>query len=98
VPSKQQKTSLDIIESIAIHLSLLFTKNYIGRQKIQFKGRVHCFSMQVVMNKCFLLKTEKKFGADPPCRLREKRKIAPLNPKNDVTEPKVRLLYCNNQL
>jgi len=34
---------------------------------------VHCFSMQVVMNKCFLLKSEKNFGFDPSCRFREKR-------------------------
>jgi len=26
----------------------------------KFKDRVHCFSMQVVMNKCFLLNPEKK--------------------------------------
>jgi len=44
------------------------------------------------MNKCFLLNSEKKFGADPFCRLGKKRKNAPLNPKNDVTEPKARLL------
>jgi len=25
----------------------------------EFKGRVHCFSMQVVMNKCFILNPEK---------------------------------------
>jgi len=37
-----------------------------------FKGRVHCFSMQVVMNKCFLQNPEKNFGADPYCRFREK--------------------------
>jgi len=29
-----------------------------------FKGWVHCFSKQVVMNKCFLLNPEKKFGTD----------------------------------
>jgi len=29
--------------------------------------------MQVVMNKCFLLNPEKKFGADPFCRFQEKR-------------------------
>jgi len=29
------------------------------------KGRVHCFSMQVLMNKCFLLNPEEKFRADP---------------------------------
>jgi len=39
------------------------------------------------MNKCF-----KKFGADPTCRFREKRrKTHTLIPKNDVTEPKPRL-------
>jgi len=40
----------------------------------------------------FSPKPLKKFGADPSCRLGEKRKNAPLNPKNDVTEPKSRLL------
>jgi len=53
--------------------------------------------MQVVMNKCFLLNPEKKIGADPSCHLREKRKNAPLNPINDVTEPKA-IGYSNNQL
>jgi len=38
-----------------------------------FKDQVHCFSMQVVMNKCFLLYPEKKFSADPSCRFRKKR-------------------------
>jgi len=42
--------------------------------RIMFKGRVYCFSMQVVMNKCFLLNPEKKIGADSSCRFREKRK------------------------
>jgi len=55
------------------------------------KGRVHCFSMQVVMNKCFLLNPEKKFGADFTV-FREKRKNTTLIPKNDVTEPKAKLL------
>jgi len=61
-------------------------------KKSTIKGRGHCFSMQVVMNKCFLLNTEKKIGADSVCHFREKRKNAPLLPKNDVTEPKARLL------
>jgi len=43
------------------------------------KGRVHCFSMQVVMNKCFLLNPEKNFGADPSGRFREKRKKRTFN-------------------
>jgi len=44
-----------------------------------FKGRVHCFSIQVVMNKCFLLNSEKKFSADPPSRFQEKRKNTHFN-------------------
>jgi len=45
--------------------------------------------MQVVMNKCFLLIREKKFDADPVVVF---EKNPPLFPKNDVTEPKARLL------
>jgi len=37
------------------------------RRQNELKGQVHCFSMQVVINKCFLLNPEKKFGADPCC-------------------------------
>jgi len=48
--------------------------------------------MQIVMNKCFLLNPEKKFGTNPSCRFREKSKNAPLIPENDVTDPKARLL------
>jgi len=29
------------------------------------KGRVYCFSMQVVINKCFLLNPKKKFVFSP---------------------------------
>jgi len=52
----------------------------IGRQYgveilIEFiKGRLPYFSMQVVINKCFHLNPETKFGEDPSCRFREKRK------------------------
>jgi len=42
-------------------------------KNFRFKGQVHCFSMQVVMKKCFLLNPEKKFGADSACRFRENR-------------------------
>jgi len=38
------------------------------------KGRVHYFSMQVVMNKCFLPNPEKNWWRDPSCRFREKCK------------------------
>jgi len=52
------------------------------------KGWVHCFSMQVVINKCFLLNPEKK----AQIRLVIFEKNALLIPKNDVTDPKARLL------
>jgi len=45
--------------------------------------------MQVVMNKCFLLNPEKTLAQ---IRLVVFEKNAPLIPKNDVTEPKARLL------
>jgi len=45
--------------------------------------------MQVVMNKCFLLNL-KKIGADWSCRFREKHTFN--SKKNNVTEPKARLL------
>jgi len=46
--------------------------------------------MQVVMNKRFLLNSEKQFGADPFCRFRENAQFN--SEKNDVTEPMARLL------
>jgi len=61
--------------------------------KFLFKGRVHCYSMQFVMNKCFLLNPEKNLAQ---IRLVIFEKNAPLFPKNDVTEPKAS--YSNNQL
>jgi len=45
------------------------------------------------MNKYFLLNPEKKFGTESSYRFRENGKNAPLIRKNDVTEPKARLLY-----
>jgi len=49
--------------------------------KISFvlKGRVRCFSMQVVIYKRFLLNPEKRFGADPSCRFQENRKNRTFN-------------------
>jgi len=61
--------------------------------KLQLKDRVHCFSMQVVINKCFLLNPEKNLAQ---IHLVVFEKSAPLIPKNDVTEPKVRRLCCSN--
>jgi len=42
---------------------------------LRFKDRMHCFSMHVVMNKCFILNHEKRFSADPSCCFREKRTL-----------------------
>jgi len=49
--------------------------------------------MQVVINKCFHLNPEKNFGAKI-CLIvfKKNAKKASLIPKNDVTEPKARLL------
>jgi len=48
------------------------------------------YRLLVVMNKCFLLNPEKNLAQ---IRLVVLSKKAPLIPKNDVTEPKARLLY-----
>jgi len=53
-----------------------------------YKCRVHCFLMQVVINKCFL-NPENNLAQ---IRLVVFEKNAPLIPKNDVTKPKARLL------
>jgi len=42
--------------------------------------------------KCFLPNPGKKIGTGPSCRFREERENAFLIPKNDITEPKARLL------
>jgi len=56
------------------------------------KGRVQCFSMQVVMSKCFLLNSEKTFGSVRLVVFEKNSKKHSLIPKNDVTELKARLL------
>jgi len=50
------------------------------------KGRVQCFSMQAVMNKCFLLNPEKNLAQIRLVVFEKNAKNAPLIPKNDVTE------------
>jgi len=57
-----------------------------------FKGRKHCFSIQVVMNKCFLLNPEKNWHRSVLSISRKVQKSHTLIPKNDVTEPKAKLL------
>jgi len=49
-------------------------------------------SIQVVINKCFLLNPEKKLAKILPGVFEKNAKNAPLIPKNDVTEQKSRLL------
>jgi len=56
---------------------------------MKLKGRVQCFSMQIVINKRFLLNPEKNWRI---AVLSFSRKTHTLILKNDVTEPKARLL------
>jgi len=60
---------------------------------LKVKGRVHCFSMQVVINKCFLQNPEKINLAQIRLVVFEKyAKNAPLISTNDAIKPKARLL------
>jgi len=54
------------------------------------KDQVRCFSMEVLINKRYLLNREKNC-LNPENSLERKRN-APLIPKNDVTKSKARLL------
>jgi len=60
---------------------------------LSLKGRMHCFSMQVVMNKSFLLNLEEKKLAQICLIVFEKnaKKTHTLITKNGVTEPMARL-------
>jgi len=60
---------------------------------IFLKGRVHYFTMQVVLNKCFLLNPKKNFWRRFVLSFSKKNaKNHTLIPKNDVTELNARLL------
>jgi len=48
--------------------------------------------MQVLINKYFLLNPEKKLAQSRLLVFKKNAKIASLFPKNDIIEPKVRLL------
>jgi len=77
--------------NIAFHLGISFEKMESVSSSQHLKGRMHCFSMQVIMNKCFLLNPEK----NAHIRLvtfKKNAKNAPLISKNVVTEPKARQL------
>jgi len=56
---------------------------------LSLKGRMQCSSMQIVMNKCFLFNPEKNLVQS---RLVVFEKMHTLILKNDVSEPKTRLL------
>jgi len=76
------------LQSVALQLKSLVTLKS-NLHLIKLKGRVHCFSMPVVMNKCVLLNLKKKLAQ---IHLVVFEKNALLIPKNDVTEPKAGLL------
>jgi len=57
-----------------------------------FKGWVQCFSMQVVVNKCFLLNPEKNLAQIRLVIFEKNAKTHTFISKNDVTKPKARLL------
>jgi len=48
--------------------------------------------MQVIINKCFLLNPKKNLAQIRLVVFQKNAKTAPLIPKNDVTEPKAKLL------
>jgi len=77
---------------------VILTKFHLTKLKLEilkseFKGRVQRFSMQVVMNRWFLLYPEiKNWRKSTLSFSRKMQKTHALLPKNDVTEPKARLL------
>jgi len=73
-----------------LHISQCY---YFWLFNILLKGRVQCFSMQVVINNFFLLNPEKKKLVQ--IRLVFFEKNASLIQKNDVTEPKARLFLTS---
>jgi len=72
-------------------------------QKSEFKGQVQCFSMHVVMNKCFLLNPEKNLTKIRLVVFEKNAKSLNSDTlqfrKHDVPDPKTRRLgYSFNQL
>jgi len=53
----QKGAKIDLVIFILIMTDLLTLNKF-----CVFKGRVHCFSMHIVMNKCFLLNPEKNLA------------------------------------
>jgi len=75
-----------------MHLLLHYRRQINNKQIKYFKGQVHCFLMQVVIKKCFLLNPEKNL-AQIRLVVYEKMQKRTFKSTNDVTEPKARLLY-----
>jgi len=75
---------------VLVHYLIPWTQkvNSLRDFSLSINDRVHCFSIQIVMNKGFHLNPEKNLAQ---IRLVVFKKNAPLILKNDVTEPKVRL-------
>jgi len=71
-------------------LNLLLVRSY--QAEIIIVKRLIQGRNKVVMNKCFLLNPEKKLAQIRFVLFEKNAKNAPLILKNDVTEPKVRLL------
>jgi len=62
------------------------------RMENLLQDQVHCFSMQVLMNKSFLLNPEKNLAHIRLVVFEKNAKTHILIPKNDVTVPKAKLL------
>jgi len=94
--SKKVKFELCQKNSNTVFISVFFAyKAKVQILKLEFfqiKGRVHCFSMQVVIYKWFLLNLKKKLAQIRLVVFEKNAKAHTLISKNDVTEPKARLL------
>jgi len=71
------------------NMAMVFAFNHL---EFEFKGRVHWFSMQVVMNKCFLLQPWKNWRRSVLSFSRNTQKTHTSISKTDVTEQKARKL------
>jgi len=63
-----------------------------ANEQRNIKGQVHCYSIQVVMNKYFLLNPEKNLAQICLFVFKKNTKNAHFNSENDDIEPKARLL------
>jgi len=80
----------DIIDSISDYTKILpILSVWIV---VDLKAGCSAFQCRLVINKCFLLNTEKKLALIRPVVFEKNAKTHTLITKNDVTEPKVRLL------